>query len=79
MAKLAPSFFYDWPKFVPLGGSMQCAQRKSGSDGKPLNLRSYTLCEVPEKSRQELPMANKGTSNLPNRNLRLPNRTTSPS
>jgi len=79
MEKPAPDLICQQRKSFPVNELQLQTLPGNGKQRKPMILRSYTLCEVPEKSRQELPMANKGTSNLPNRNLRLPNRTTSPS
>ena len=79
MEKNALDFICLPMKSFPVNHLRRQPSQNDAKQGKPMILRSYTLCEVPEKSRQELPMANKGTSNLPNRNLRLPNRTTSPS
>lgn len=46
MSRTAPSFFYDQPKSVPLGGFGHSSPENSKEGCKPLILRSYTLCEV---------------------------------
>jgi len=56
MAKPAPSFFYDHPKSVPLGGFCKTTHGKPKSDGKPLIHKRYTLCEVEEAKRQSVPL-----------------------
>lgn len=56
MAKPAPSFFYDKLKSVPLGGFHHSSIENSKSECKPLNSRSYTLCEVSHGDRQFFPV-----------------------
>lgn len=55
MAKPAPSFFYDQPKSVPLGGFCKTTHGKPKSDGKSLIHKRYTLCEVFGAKRQSVP------------------------
>lgn len=46
MARIAPSFFYDPLKLVPLGGFDQPDDEKTKTVCKPLIQRRYTLCEL---------------------------------
>ncbi|AAZ97303.1 hypothetical protein Tbd_1350 [Thiobacillus denitrificans ATCC 25259] len=55
MARIAPSFFYDTLKLVPLGGFCQPDDEKTKTVCKPLIPRRYTLCEVTEAKRQSVP------------------------
>ncbi len=46
MQKPAPSFFYDLPKFVPLGGFPNGLPEFLRQRCNPMILQRYTLCEV---------------------------------
>jgi len=59
-------------KSVPLRFASTNPERLLGKQGNPLIMLRYTLCEVAEESRQELPALNcRNQSNLLNRNLSL--------
>jgi len=55
MEKTACAFFYPVMKSVLIESKPRTPKQLRDYERKPLILRSYTLCEVPEESRQELP------------------------
>jgi hypothetical protein len=58
MEKTAHAFFYQGMKSLPIKALRRTPKQIRDEERKPLILRNYTLCEVLEKSRQELPTPN---------------------
>jgi hypothetical protein len=56
MAKIARVFVRFAMKSVPVIDSLQSAHLPQTTLGKTVTRRGYTLCEVGQKSRKELPM-----------------------